>query len=349
MADVAPHVGFVGEGAFRYEPLGGWGRLPAGYALREAVGVAVDAQDRVFVFAREEHPVLVFDRAGHFLFSWGDGQFVRPHGIVAAPDGTVWCTDDWGNAVRRYTPEGRLVAALATPGAASDTGVRNRDYRTIVRAAGPFNLPTNVALSPEGDVYVADGYGNARVHKFAPDGRLLLSWGEAGSGPGQFHVPHGVAVAPDGTVFVCDRENSRIQRFTPRGEFIDAWADVVRPCKATFDRDGNAFVAELGFQAGMYAGNHAPERPAGSRVSVFGPDGALRARWGGSERVGSAGDFFAAHDIAIDSRGDLYVGEVRPGMYGMGNARVREAPPGAPVLQKFARPEGATLRWGGPG
>src|SRR5262249_57949664 len=98
------------------------------------------------------------------------------------------------------------------------------------RAAGPFNYPTNLALSPAGEMYVTDGYGNARVHKFAPDGRLLLSWGEPGAGPGQFHLPHGVAVDAEGTVYVADRENSRVQLFTPGGEYLGGGTEGGRRC-----------------------------------------------------------------------------------------------------------------------
>ena len=121
------------------------------------------------------------------------------------------------------SPEGRLLLTLGVSGRPSDTGATSPDYRTVQRGGPPFNYPTNVALSPEGDIYVSDGYGNARIHRFSPDGRLLHSWGQPGAGPGQFNVPHGIAIDRQGIVLVADRENSRIQRFTPDGEFIDEW------------------------------------------------------------------------------------------------------------------------------
>lgn len=329
----------VGQGRFRYTPHATWVQVPAHLRIREAVGLAVDSQDRLFVFTREETPILIFDRDGRFQSSWGEGLFRRPHGLTIAPDDTLYCTDDQGHAVYRFTPDGRLLQTLGAPGKPSDTGCRSNDYRTLRCASGPFNLPTNLAIAPDGDLFVSDGYGNARIHRFAPDGRLKLSWGEPGRGPGQFAVPHGVAVARDGTVFVSDRENSRVQLFTPEGKFLSEWTNVARPCKVTFDREGNAFVAELGFRAGMFAGNPAPAEPVGSRIGVFSTQGELLARWGGGQSVGQPGDFWAAHDIILDSRGDLYVGEVRPGMYGAGAAPPPSAvpPAGAPALQKFVR------------
>src|SRR5206468_11996477 len=180
-----------------------------------------------------------------------------------------------------------------------------------VRTRPPFHYPCNASLSPDGGLYVCDGYGNARVHKFAPDGRLLFSWGEPGSAPGQFHLPHGIAVSSDGTVYVADRENSRIQLFTPSGRFLTEWTDVARPTEIFIDGHQNFYVTELGWQAGLFPDMHPPTPEAvGGRVSVFNERGELQAHWGGGQNPCAAGDFFAPHDIWLDSRGDLYVGEV---------------------------------------
>src|SRR4029077_13600819 len=129
----------------------------------------------VYVFSRGEHPLMVFDRDGTFLTSWDDKAFNRPHGITVGPDDAVYCTDDRDHTVRKFTPDGRLLLTLGTSGKPSDTGATSTDFRTIRRAGPPFHYPTNLALSPEGDLYVSDGYGNARVHKFSADGQLLFS------------------------------------------------------------------------------------------------------------------------------------------------------------------------------
>src|SRR5437762_1463460 len=151
--------------SFGYEADDRWAKLPAEWSFIEATAVAVDSKDRVFVFNRGEHPVMVFDRNGAFLNAWGEGPFTRPHGITIAPDDSVFLTDDSGHAVRKFTPDGRLLMTLGTPGQPSDTGSTSIDFRTIRRSAGPFNYPTNLAIAPNGDLYISDGYGYARVHR----------------------------------------------------------------------------------------------------------------------------------------------------------------------------------------
>jgi len=297
--------------AFRYRVEAAWPQFPGDGPRGEAVGVACDARDRVFVFFRGPQPVRVYNRDGTFVTGWGEGLFVRPHGIFIGPDGTVYCTDDVDHTVRAFTPEGKLLLTLGTRGRPSDTGATSHDYRTIRRAGPPFCYPCNLALGPTGDLFVADGYGNARIHRFAADGRLLHSWGEPGSGPGQFHVPHGLAVDRDGTVYVADRENSRIQLFDADGTYRGQWTDVARPCQVYIDRDGWIFVAELGHRAGRWPGTGpaAPGAPGG-RVSIFDRAGRLQARWGGGENPSAPGDFCAPHDIWVDSQGSVYVAEV---------------------------------------
>ena len=293
-----------------YQPLPGWGRLPAGWSFVEAVGVATDSQDRVYVFNRGEHPLIVFDRDGTFLNAWGEGQFVRPHGIWIGADDTLYLTDDLDHTVRRYSLDGRLLMLLGTSGRGSDTGVQDSDYRLIRRGGPPFNQPTNVAQAADGSLYISDGYGNARVHHFSADGKLLRSWGEPGTGPGQFNLPHGIGVDRSGRILVADRENSRIQRFTPDGEYLDEWTDVVRPCEVFIDVNDRVFVAELGCRAGLFPWMQPDLTVTGGRISIFDGEGKLLQRFGGGQRPCTPGDFYAPHDLWVDSQGALYVGEV---------------------------------------
>ena len=323
-----------GTGDFRYRVVADWPRWPANWNVIEVVGVATDSRDRVFVLSRGEHPVTIFDREGRFLGSWGAGLFARPHGITIAPDDSVFCTDDFGHSVRKFTPDGQLLMTLGTHGVPSDTGATSIDYRTIRYVGPPFHFPTNVAIAPAGDLFIADGYGNARIHRFSADGRLLHSWGSPGAGPGQFHIPHGIAIDRQGTVYVADRENSRLQLFSPDGDFLAEWPDLARPCDVAIDDDGRVFVAEVGYRAGMWPGTQPPHPNAtGGRVSIFDSSGGLLSRWGGGDNPCAPGDFFAPHDIWFESRGDLYVSEVVRAAYG--NAK----PQGDDfhTLQKFER------------
>lgn len=323
-----------GSGEFRYRPDPAWQRAAADYQGTEVSAAAVDSQDQVFVFNRGDPPVIVCDRGGRQVRSWGAGVIVHAHGITIGPDDTVYCTDDFDHTVKKFTPDGQLLMTLGTSGQPSDTGATSIDFRTIQRAGPPFYFPTNVALSPAGDIYVSDGYGNARVHKFSPDGRLLLSWGSPGTGPGEFRVPHGIAVAADGRVFVADRENSRVQIFSPDGKFLTEWTDIARPCQAVFDRDGNLFVAELGYRAGMWPGTSPPSPDAtGGRVSILDPQGKLLSRFGGGDNPEAPGDFFAPHDIRVDAHGDVYVSEVTMSAGG----KKGMVSPECHTLQKFVR------------
>ena len=153
-----------------YTPVEGWGKLPDGWSFVEATAVAVDSDDHVWVFNRGAHPVIVFDKQGVFKRSWGEGLIRRAHGITIGPDGTIWLTDDLHHTVRQFTPEGKLLVTLGDP-----------DTPSMAHCGKAFNRPTHVAISPRtGDIYVSDGYGNSRVHKYDPSGRLLKSWGEPG-------------------------------------------------------------------------------------------------------------------------------------------------------------------------
>jgi DNA-binding beta-propeller fold protein YncE len=321
------------SGSLKFDVVEGWEQLPKDYAHRDVAGVAVDSEDRVYLICRGDHPIIVYDRNGKFLKSWGEGEFTyRTHGISVGPDENLWCTDDGNHTVRKFTRDGKLLMTLGTMNTPSDTGYDGKDSINIPRAAGPFNRPTNIAIGPKGDLYVSDGYGNCRVHQFAPNGDLKRSWGTSGKGPGQFHLPHGIAVDKDGRVFVCDRENDRIQIFSPDGEYLAEWTDTQRPTHIVFDKVGRAHVSELWWHKGQTSQRHGPiTDPRYGRCSVFDKDGKMLARWGGPDATAS-GSFAAPHGLAVDSRGDVYVSEVT---WTFAVSRGL-APEGTHTFQKFA-------------
>ena len=209
----------LGSGQFTYAVDDTWGRLPDGWSFKEVGAVGVDRNDNVYVFNRGEHPVIVFDREGNFLRSWGEGFFKRAHGLHVGPDDSLYLTDDGDHTVRKCTLDGKVLLTLGIPGKPSP-------YMSGL----PFHQCTHTALAPNGDIYVSDGYGNARVHKFSPDGKLLFSWGESGSDPGQFNLVHNITCDPDGWVYVADRENHRVQVFDGNGTFEAQWHNLHRPC-----------------------------------------------------------------------------------------------------------------------
>jgi DNA-binding beta-propeller fold protein YncE len=296
----------------RYHALPGWERLPEAWDLYEVAGVAVDSRDRIHVLTRGEHPVIVLDRGGGFLHSWGDGVFPWPHGISIDADDTVYIADSTDHTVRVFDIEGTLLRTLGTPGTATDSGVVPWTV-PVQRATGPFNGVTNAARGPGGELYVADGYGNARVHVFGPDGELRTSWGEPGTGNGQLRLPHGIAVDSAGAIYVADRENSRIQVFEPDGGYRRQIHGVHRPDDLAFDRDDVLYVAELGFAAGVIPNGLGATPPDGDpprgRVSVLTTTGDVLARVE-PHREWSPDGFLAPHGIAVDSVGSIYVGEV---------------------------------------
>ena len=315
----------VGSGDFVYEGIHEWGRLPAGWSFGSVPNGACDAQGRVYVFARGEHPVLVFDAEGKFLRSWGEGVFSRPHGILITPDGIAYCTDDKDHTVRKCTLDGKVLVTLGTKDLPADTGYDGKDWRTIRRGGPPFNRPTNLALSPTGEMYVSDGYGNARVHKFTPEGKLMFSWGEPGSGPGQFAIVHSVRTDRKGTVYIADRENSRIQVFSPEGKFITQWTNMQKPQGFYMGPDGFLYTTEKPVTRPDGAPGFLPPR-----VSIWNMDGKLLARWGG-EDLKQPGNFFAPHGIWGDARGDLYVSE-------LSTDQLRgDIPAGYPLVHKLVR------------
>ena len=306
-----------GSGKYTFELIDRWAKLPEGESFLDIGGIAIDNQDRVYILNRSEHPVMVFDREGNYVSSWGEGYFNRPHGSCIGPDGSIYCTDDRNHTVTQFDSEGNILMILGTKDKPSDTGYRDvpdlfERIASITRGGPPFNRPTGVALSSSGEIYVSDGYGNARVHRFSPDGNLLSSWGEPGPAPGQFRLPHSIWSDRQDRIWVPDRENSRIQIFNEKGEFLTQWTDLIRPTDVFIDNGDIVYVSELC-----------------KRISIFTIDGKLLARWGNEDHDIADPLFIAPHAIAVDSKGDLYVGEVA-----MAYAKVDR---GARTIRKFVR------------
>ena len=272
-----------GSGDYTYEVAQGWGKLQE-WKWGFMPSVACDSQDRVYVYSRSERPLVIFDREGNFVDSWAEGLPVSAHGIFIDAGDNVYCVDSGAHCMYKFNSRGDLVMTVGTPGQPAE-----------MDSDDPFRSPTDVGVASTGEFFISDGYGNARVHKFSPDGKLLLTWGERGDGPGQFGLPHGVKVDRYDRVWVCDRANYRIQIFDMNGNFLSERTGLQRPTTIFFDPNEDVvYIAQL-------------ER----QVSIYTLDGELITEWGGREKIDTPGEFMGGpHAIWVDSHSDLYVGEV---------------------------------------
>jgi DNA-binding beta-propeller fold protein YncE len=305
------------SGRHKYELLDDWPKLPEGISLREAVAMSIDSQDRVFIYSRQEinsdnPPMMVFDREGNMLSSWGEGWFGRAHGVYVGPDDFVYCADMGNHTVSKWTPEGELLLTLGNKDQPSDTGYegivgwepQHSYFEKLIIASHcfaqkhigpPFNRPTGVYVTASGDIFVSDGYGNAQIHRFSPDGKLLSSWGELGDNIGQFICPHGIWVDKQEQVWVADRANCRVEIFDAQGKYIRHIGELGQPAHVYIDDEGTVFVPEC----------------LTLSVAMFTTEGKLLARWHNHE-LENIIPFTYPHVTAVDSAGDLYFTNAPP-------------------------------------
>jgi sugar lactone lactonase YvrE len=279
----------VGTGNREYEVVENWPTMPESATWGQVVEIVVDSADRVFVFHRGETSPMIFNTAGEYQGTWENaGQWKDIHGVTIASDDDgefLIVVDRDRHVVCRTTLDGEVVWTLGTPDEPHKDG-------------NPFYRPTDSAVAPNGDVYITDGYGNARVHQYTSSGEHIRSWGSRGVGPGQFNLPHGVRIAErngEPVVYVCDRENHRIQLFTLDGTYITKLTGFKQPGDMVVDGDGVRYVAEL---------QH--------RIAILDENDREITRIGG-ESKSEPGHFVAPHTVWFDSEGSLYVGEVLEG------------------------------------
>ncbi len=273
----------VGEGDYTYELVPSWPTVPKYWTLGMVSDGAVNSRDEVHIFSRGLHPLTIWTPEGDFISSWGEGHFsANPHGIYIAPNDNVWLVDRDFHIATEYTPSGDLLRTFGEKLAPSPSFVGE-----------PFNMPSGLAIAPDGNIFVSDGYGGHRVHKFSPEGELLLSWGRQGTRPGEFALLHNVWVDSRSRVLICDRENHRIQIFDDVGNYLDEWVDLIAPGDIWI-KDEVVYVVEQG---------------GGCGVSIWTLDGDLITRWRGDRGPGK-GTISAGHGICVDSQGSIYVTEI---------------------------------------
>jgi hypothetical protein len=274
-----------------YRLVEGWAQLPNGVeAWGQTIGVDLDSEGNLWVFHRcfaencnggreDVAPVLKYDPSGRLLDSWGEGLFNWPHGFFIDADDNLWMSDargvgGKGHQVMKFTPDGTLLMTLGTAGVAGD-------------GENTFDGPADVAVAPNGDIFVVDGHGNNRVVKFNTSGEFIMSWGEAGTGPGQFNEPHSLAFDSRGRLFVGDRVNERIQVFDQNGRFLAEWTGIMAS-GMDITEDDVIYVADYQLRLGIVIANASDFSEIGFIENAM-PEG-----------------------VTVDRMGNVYAGEVLP-------------------------------------
>jgi DNA-binding beta-propeller fold protein YncE len=309
-----------------YRAVENWAQL--GRAWGSTSAVDVDRAGHVWVAERcganscagsDLAPILEFDISGKLLKSFGAGLFLQPHGIAVDAAGNVWITDDQGAAgkghqVIKFSPDGKVLLTLGKAGVAGN---------------GPdtFNQPADVAVAPNGDIFVADGHvqvqtrpsgelfvapgpgpnPNARIVKFSKDGMFIKAWGKKGSAPGDIDGAHGLAIDSKGRIFVADRTNSRIEIFDQDGKFLAAWEQFSRPSGIFIDRSDVLYATDSESSETAGYGYH-PGWKRGIRVGSA-KDGVVTAFIPDPNPTGLSS---GAEGIAADAAGNIYAAEVGP-------------------------------------
>ena len=282
----------VGSGEYTYELVESWAKLPEGEEFGMVSACATDSAGNLYAFQRKEPPIVIFNPDGEYVGSWGLSAISNPHGIFIKDD-IVYITDREDSVCLRYTLDGKPLQVIGDRGVHSDTGCEVPG-ELCPRSAGPFNYPAELVPGAGGDMYVADGYRNARVHRFAADGQLKSSWGEPGKdAPNEFHLVHSMMVGADGLLYVCDRENNRVQIFNADGEYQGMWTDLLRPMDISQDDNGVFCISEGGRDA-----RQGWTEDTDSRISLMNADGDLLARW----------VIRGGHGSWIAPNGDIFVG-----------------------------------------
>lgn len=281
----------------KFVPVDMWAKIPMGVTFRgDATSIAVDSKDNVYVFNRGNYPIAVFDKGGDFIRGFGHGDFIRPHGIEIDLDDNIYLVDDDGHFIQKRNNDGEIVFTL---------GEKGKPCKW--QSGGMFNRPTDIAIHPiTRDLFISDGYGNSRIHKFDSDGRHILSWGSPGTEPGEFSLPHNIAILGNDKVAVCDRENFRVQIFSLDGEYIKQ-IHIHHPMSITEGKKGDDRI---------YIGEMLPPPVQqgvpnlGAKISILNPDGQIIKQIGDSLPGEGLNQFTSPHGITTDSNGSIYVAEV---------------------------------------
>ena len=288
-----------------YEVDATWPQRPLDIFLRDVPGLAVDKQDNVWVFTRTNPTVQVYAPDGRYLLGWrNDKPRAVAHGLEIDRESNVWLSDIGLHTVTKYSSDGKALLVLGTEG---ESGEDTRH----------FNAPTDVTFASNGDIFVADGYGNSRVVHFDKHGRFIESWGSLGTKPGQFSIPHAIACDSKGRLYVADRNNVRVQVFNTRGKLLDVWPDVLVPWGIWISPKDEIWICGSSPMPWITHAKY-PTAPLGcppkdQLVIKFNRAGRalqLATFPKGEDGTEKPGDLNWLHAIALDSKGNIYLGDI---------------------------------------
>jgi DNA-binding beta-propeller fold protein YncE len=290
-----PHVNLsIGYGA---DP--NWPQRSEGEKWRYVTGVAVDAKDQVWIVNQLTPQVQVFDQSGKLVDSWGQGFFKAPHFLRIDHEGNVWIADYERHIVQKFTPRGERLLVLGTP----DEPGNDESH---------MNGPTDMAISPSGEIFVSDGYRNDRIIHFDNTGRFLKAWGQRGVRAGELSQPHSIAMDSMGRLYVAERNNCRIQIFSQTGKSLGQWRNLLNPWGIWITPTDEIYVCGSSPKRWGTTGNLG-NPPTDQLVMKLNPDGKIQELNTLpllKEGTLVPGEVDWAHGIAVDSQGNLYIGDV---------------------------------------
>lgn len=273
-----------------------WPHKPAAVEWAAVPGVFVERDGTVWMFNRKAPSVQAYAPDGRYLFGWGD--MPGAHGIKIDREGYVWLTDCHRHVVEKRTRDGAVVLRL---------GVENQAGTD----EGHFFRPTDMAFASNGDIFVTDGYGNARVVQFSKEGAFLNSWGSLGTEDGQFSIPHAIVIDSRDRLYIADRNNARIQVYSTGGELLDSWKHLMVPWTLWISDQDEIWVC--GSTPMIWPGKPLGCPPKDQLVAKFNTDGKLLELHGfpkGIDGEETPGDLNWVHGIALDTRGNLFLGDI---------------------------------------
>ena len=287
-----------------YEVDKSWPQRPAQYENAAVPGIAVDARDQIWVFTRTKPPVQVYAQDGKLIRAWGDETVGNAHHIKIDRDGNIWLADIGLHVVRKFSPGGEILLTIGTP------GEKGMDKAHL-------HAPTDMAVTPTGEVFVADGYGNNRIVHFDAHGKYVKEWGQMGVGPQDFSLPHGIGIDSKGVLYVCDRNNQRVQVYSQAGKLIDSWQNVIVPWGIVVTANDDIWIAGCSPMPWRndpkYPGAPLSCPPKDQLVMKFNPAGKvlqLTTFPKGEDEKEQPGDVNWLHCAALDSAGNLYLGDI---------------------------------------